>query len=103
MITFKRSATIAQGVSGSAALELAVKIATYLRDEYGTNHQVHLNVGGQQNQIHWTFNTESLAEFEALSTKVVADPDYQALLAEAADPPMFRNDTVVDTLYRSVP
>jgi hypothetical protein len=101
MIYYTRSAEILDG-KNAAAMEFAVKVASYVNDNYpGLNVRVLSNVSGQVNQVHWVSGYESLAALEETSAKIGADSGYQEIVATAEG--LFAASTHVTHLYRTVP
>jgi len=85
-----------------AGFAFAVKVATYITENLGTQIQVLRNVGGPVNQVHWIATYESLAEYEASMKKIENDEGYQGLLGELQEPSLYIVSSVVDNLYESI-
>jgi hypothetical protein len=79
MITFVRTAVVAPGKMAEimAFNQQALKL---IKDKYGVDVHVSIPIGGNPNRIAWTASHPSLAEFDSLSVKIMADADYQKLL-----------------------
>lgn len=102
MITWVRSAKVHDGKL-LPAIEWGLKVTAYVNDTFGINVSMHRNVAGPFNQVQWVATYDSLASFEEISGKVIADPGYLGMLAEAAELGLFRGDTTEDFLYQSLP
>ncbi len=102
MITAIRSAQIQDG-KAQPAVEWALKAASYIRETFGTDTQVMRNVGGQTYQLHWVTNYESLAALEELQARSMVHEGYNAMLAEAGELGLFAIDSIVDSIYQSLP
>ncbi len=103
MITFIRTATIQQGIKAATAFEWAVKVATHLNTQHGSNIQIHRAVGGNQSQVRWISTYDSLAHVDEMSDKFDADEGYAQLLDEAHETGMFVGESVTDQFLASVP
>jgi hypothetical protein len=57
-------------------------------------------IGGNPNRIAWRSSYEGLAHWEALSAKVLADPDYQA--AVTGNAATFIPGSVHDEIWRTI-
>jgi hypothetical protein len=80
MITFIRSAVIAPGKT-SEALAFAHQITKLIADKFGITIDLVIPVGGNPSRIGWLAHYESLAQWESLSAKLLADKDYLAAIA----------------------
>ena len=101
MIYYARSAEILDG-KAAAAMEFAVKVASYVNDNYpGLNVQVLRNVSGLVNQVQWVSSYESLAALEEINAKIGADSGYQEIVATAEG--LFAARTHATHLYQTVP
>jgi hypothetical protein len=99
MITLYRSASIAQGKTGST-LVFAKEIAAYIKDKTGTDVQVAIPIGGNPNRIGWSGRYENLGALETMQMKLMADPKYMELVAKGAD--NFIAGSVHDEIWRSL-
>ena len=99
MIAFYRSASIAQGKVASA-LAFAKEISAHIKDKAGVDVSIAVPIGGNPNRIAYVSTYPNLAEFEAASTKLVADADYQKLVAANAANTI--PGSVHDELWRSL-
>ena len=102
MITFTRTASIRQGKL-EPAFEWAVRVAMVMKQNLGQDLQVHRNVTGSIFQVHWSATFDSLAAFEAISTKMGEDEGYLALLAEQREQEYLDTSSIQDRLFASVP
>jgi hypothetical protein len=101
MITWTRSANINHG-KHLAAVAWAHKVSAYVNDNFGTNITVNGNVAGPVNQLHWIGSFASLAEFEAITSQIVRDTEYNQLLEESSAANLFATPSFEDTLYYSL-
>lgn len=102
MITFVRTTKVHDGKLLSA-IEWGLKVTAYVNETFGRNVSMHRNVAGPLNQLQWVDTHESLASFEEITGKIIADPGYQGMLAEAAEQGLFRGESTEDFLYQSLP
>ncbi len=66
---------------GVEALAFAHQVAKHIKEKHGTTLELLMPVGGNPNRIAWLSRYESLAQWESLAAKLLADGDYMALLA----------------------
>ena len=99
MIAFTRTASIAPGKT-SAALAFGHQVATYLKEKHGTTLEVLMPVGGNPARIAWHSRYESLAQWEALTAKLLADKEYLSLLSKHSD--AFLPGSLRDNVWRTV-
>jgi len=99
MITQIRSAAIAPGKTGEA-IAYARTIAKLVKEKYGTAAEILMPIGGNPGRIAWRLNYESMAQFEALSAKILTDPEY--LGAVAAGSANFLPGSVYDDFWRTI-
>lgn len=99
MITMIRSAAIAPGKGGDA-ITFAHTVAKHIHSKYGVKLTVSMPIGGNPNRIGWSTSYENLADWEAFSANLMADPDY--LAAVAANSATFIAGSVHDDLWRSI-
>jgi hypothetical protein len=84
MIFQYRNASIAPGKT-VPALAFAKEVAGYVKDKAGVEIGVAMPIGGNPNRVGWAARHENLAAFEAMQTKLLADPKYLELIAKGAD------------------
>jgi len=99
MITFVRTVSIAPG-KFAEMMAFSHQVMKHLKDKIGIQITLTMPIGGNPNRIAYVSTYPSLAEFEALSTKMLADADYQKLVA--ANAPNIIAGSVHDELWRSV-
>jgi len=75
MIFFSRTASIAPG-KASDAIAFGHLIAKYIKETYGTHLEVLVPIGGDPNRISWHARYESVAEWDAVTTKLLTDKLY---------------------------
>jgi hypothetical protein len=99
MIAVTRTASIAPGKTGDA-MAYAHHIAKYVKDKHGTTFEVLMPIGGNPARIAWHARLASLAEWETLTTKLLADRTYVELVSQNSA--LFLPGSVRDTFWRSV-
>ena len=99
MIAFYRSAAIAPGKL-SSTVAFAKEVAAHITATTGTEVSVALPVGGNPSRISWSARHESLADFDAVMTVLMADPAYAELVAKNAD--NFIPGSVQDDIWRAI-
>jgi hypothetical protein len=99
MITFIRSAVIAPG-KVSDALAFAHKIAKHITEKYGTAVDLQVPVGGNPSRIAWLAHYDSLAQYETLSSKLLADKDYLDAIAITGG--VFVPGSLHDEIWRKI-
>jgi hypothetical protein len=98
MIYVTRTASIAPG-KGVAAFTFAQKASDYWRTTWDRNLEVRRPIGGNPNRIAWVGQYKDLAEFEAVTTKSLADPKYLELLVSAGE--LFIAGSIHDDIWRT--
>jgi hypothetical protein len=83
MITFVRTVSIAPGKLAEI-MDFSQKVVKHVKDKHGLPIQLIMPIGGNPNRIAYVTTYPSLAEFEAASTKLTTDADYQKLVAANA-------------------
>ena len=99
MITITRTASIAPGKTGNA-IAFGHQVAKYIKEKHGTSLEVMMPIGGNPARIAWYTRYESLAQWEALTGKLLADKDYLALTAKHSD--TFLPGSVHDHIWRTI-
>jgi L-ascorbate metabolism protein UlaG (beta-lactamase superfamily) len=97
MIAFIRSASIAPGKTGEA-IAFANQIAKLIKEKYGTTLELLVPIGGNPNRIAWHARYESLAQWETLAAKLIADTDYMGVIAKNSA--TFLPGSVHDEIWR---
>lgn len=99
MITFTRSASIAPGKTGEA-ITFAHQMAKLIKEKYGTTLELLVPIGGNPNRIAWYARYESLAQWEALANKLIADTEYMGAIAKNSA--TFLPGSVYDEIWRTL-
>jgi hypothetical protein len=99
MITFVRSVKIAPGKLAEI-IAFSHQVVKHVKDKHGVQIQLTMPIGGNPNRIGYVTTYPNLAEFEAASTKLAADADYQKLVAANAANTI--PGSVHDELWRSI-
>jgi hypothetical protein len=97
MIIFSRSALIAPDKS-TEAMAFVRQMAAHLHDNFGKALEVTVPIGGNPNRIAWHVRYESLAEWESLVAKLMADGDYMKTLASGSS--LFVTRETRDEIWR---
>jgi hypothetical protein len=99
MTTITRSASIAPGKLADV-LAFAHQIAKFIGEKHGTKLELLMPVGGNPNRIAWRADYANLGEWETLSAKLMADPEYMALLGTTSA--LFIPGSVHDDIWRTI-
>jgi hypothetical protein len=99
MITFVRTRSIASG-KAVEAMAYAQEITKLVKDKFGVKINVSMPIGGNPDRMAFVSSYASLAELEAQATKLIADADYQKLVA--ANAPTFLPGATHDELWMSL-
>ncbi len=99
MIAITRTASIAPGKT-SSAIAFGHQVAKYIKDKHGVTLEVLMPIGGNPARIAWHTRYESLAQWEALTAKLVADKAYMELTAKHSD--TFLAGSVRDSFWRTI-
>ena len=99
MYKFNRSALVAQG-KGPEATKFAADVAAYITERY-VPIQAGVEMAGQWGRVHWFSEPESAAHWEEVNLKLMADEEYQELIAGAGD--LFVAGETRDTLVMLFP
>ena len=99
MIYIIRSATIAPGKTGDA-VAFARNITKLVKDKYDIALEVMMPVGGNPSRIGWLGRYESLAQWESLVAKLLADAEYAEAIVKAKD--TFLPGSVNDDIWRTI-
>jgi hypothetical protein len=99
MITITRTASIAPGQTGEA-VAFGHQVAKYFKDKYATPLEVLLPIGGNPARIAWHARYDTLAQWESLTAKLLADKEYMAMVAKHAG--TFLPGSVRDSIWRTV-
>src|SRR6267154_2205807 len=99
MICFSRTASIAPG-KASDAIAFGHLIAKYIKETYGTTLEVLVPIGGDPNRIAWHARYDSIAEWDAVTSKLLTDKLYVELVSKQNN--TFLPGSVHDALWRSL-
>jgi hypothetical protein len=99
MVTFTRSALIAPGKTREA-MAFANQMVKLIKDKYDTKLEILVPIGGNPNRISWYARYETLAQWEALASKLFSDMDYMD--AVARNSATFLPGSVNDDLWRTL-
>ncbi len=80
MIFFVRTVSIAPGKNADA-IAFAHKVTQYVKDKFKRDIHISMPIGGNPNRIAFSSRYADLAEFESASTQLMADSDWQKLVA----------------------
>jgi len=99
MISITRTASIAPGKT-SDAIAYSHEIAKYIKEKHSTTFEVLMPIGGNPARIAWNSRVASLAEWEALTGKLMADKKYMEIVSKHSA--LFLPGSVCDHLWRTV-
>jgi hypothetical protein len=99
MIAITRTASIAPGKTGNA-VDFGHQVAKYIEDKHGVKLEVLMPIGGNPARIAWHARYESLAQWEALTAKLLADKKYMQLVSKHSD--VFLPGSVRDSFWRAI-
>ena len=99
MISFVRSADLALG-KAMEAMTFASDIAKVVEKLAGVDVTVMTPIGGNPNQVVWHVAYENLGALEAAQATLMANEEYMAMLAGAAD--LFLPGSIWDRILKSV-
>ena len=100
MITFVRTTSIAPG-KNAEALAFAHAAIRLIKDKFGITVGLNMPIGGNPNRLAYVVTYANLTELESAMGRLVADTDYQKMLAANAQ--TFLPGSVHDEIWRSVP
>ena len=80
MIFFVRTISIAPG-KNAEAMAFAHKVTKYIKDAFKRDVKISMPIGGNPNRIAFSSRYADLAEFESAASQMMADADYQKLVA----------------------
>lgn len=99
MIAITRTASIAPGKTREA-VAFGHQVAKYIKEKHGTTLEVLMPIGGNPARIAWYLRCESLAQWETLTGKLLADKEYLALTSKHSD--TFLAGSVCDHIWRTI-
>ncbi len=99
MITFVRTVSVAPGKMGEA-LKFAQDIVAYFKENFGIEVSVAMPIGGNPSRIAWNTRYDSLAELESMFGKMMADADYNAMVAKNSG--LFIAGSIEDAIWREL-
>ena len=86
---------------GREGLKFAKEIADFINTKYApVSVQVYTEVFGEYNTIYWHTDHDDLSTLEEAHDKLIADPEYLAILNKGSD--IFVEGTLQDKLLKSV-
>jgi len=83
MINFHRTACVKSGMM-SEALAVAQEFIPLMQKVAGADVRLELPIGGNPWRIRWTIQYADLNAMNTVNLKLMANPDYTALLAKIA-------------------
>ena len=75
-------------------------MAKYINDKHGVPLDVMMPVGGNPARIAWLMRYDSLAQWEALTVKLLGDKEYMAMTAKHGE--TFLPASVHDHIWRKI-
>jgi len=99
MIVITRTASIAPGKTRDA-IAFGHQVAQYIKEKHGTTLEVLMPIGGNPARIAWHTRYESLAQWETLTAKLLADKAYMELVSQHAE--TFLPASVHDHIWRTI-
>ena len=99
MILVQRSVSVAPGML-SAAIAFANEISAQVKTTAGIDLKIAVPVGGNAARMAWIANYENLAQYEAMSLKLLGDQKYLEMIKKAAG--IFVPDTLHDEIWRTL-
>jgi len=99
MINFSSTASIAPGKTIEARAA-ANQLAKYIKDRHGTTVEVLVPIGGNPDRVALHGRHESLAQWEAISSKLNADSEFQGMIAKNSS--YFLPGTIHQEFWRTI-
>jgi hypothetical protein len=99
MITFVRTVSIAPGKIPEA-MAFAHQVAKMIKEKFGSEIRLSVPIGGNPNRIGFVVTYANLSEFDAMTTKLVADGEYMKLIVSNGH--KFLPGSIFDELWRSI-
>jgi hypothetical protein len=99
MILVQRSVSVAPGML-SAAMAFANEISAQVKTTAGIDLKIAVPVGGNAARMAWIANYENLAQYEAVSLKLLGDQKYLETIKKAAG--IFVPNTLHDEIWRTL-
>ena len=99
MVTVVRTGAIAPGKTAEA-LTFAHQISKLIKEKHGVTIELLVPVGGNPGRIAWRSAYESLAQWEALATKLIADAEYMEAIAKNSA--TFLPGSINDEIWRTL-
>jgi len=84
MYRFIRTSTVKNAAQLPAALAFASQVTAYLNKSYSLKMYYGVEQFGSP-CIHWHFDADSLDKMQLVNEKLIADPEYAALLEKYKD------------------
>lgn len=98
MYIITRTIEIGASVPVSDAVQMATRMAEYVKNHQDVEIKVTINFAGALNQLHWVVMTDSLDQSPASEAERNADPEWQALVAESIEKGLFAPGTIRDDI-----
>ena len=100
MIRYQRSGRAKVGKAWEV-IQFAKEIADFVNTKYApASVQVYSELFGELNTIYWHTDYDDLAALEEIHAKLIADPEYQAIVDKGSD--IFIEGSLHDNLMKSV-
>ena len=99
MIYVSRTATIAPGKLPAATV-FAREVAGYIKTATGVEVKIGMPIGGNPHRISWFSQHESLAAYEATTSKILSDAKYLEIIGKAAE--YFVAGSLHDDIHRLI-
>ena len=98
-IRFNRHGMIAPG-KRAEAVAFSAEVSAYFTQNWGVPLTWGMEVGGAWGTVHWFAEYDSLAQFEEIAAKSLADEGMAALMDKGAD--LFLAGSFKDTLVMTM-
>lgn len=99
MIAITRTASIMPGKTGEAVV-FGHQVAKYIKEAHNVSLEVLMPIGGNPARIAWHARYDSLAQWETLTAKLLADKAYMELLSKHGS--LFLAGSVHDHIWRTI-
>jgi len=99
MISITRTASIAPGKTGDA-IAYGREIAKYIKEKHSTTFELLIPIGGNPARIAWNARLANLAEWEALTGKLMADKKYMETVSKHSA--LFLPGSVCDHFWQTI-
>ncbi len=99
MITISRTATIAPGKMGEA-MAFAHQVSKLIKEKHGVTLEVLMPIGGNPSRIAWQSRYDSVAQWENLTGRLLADKDYMEMVGKQSG--TFLPGSLHDEIWRTI-